>query len=179
LKVKGTQKTDDTDFITKVGLADANTKQTSGWFYRVPARGQIYLETYDRNMKPDGTFPTDAAGKPLPDVLLANLGVSELTIAQYGKIISLPAKSSGRTSSSNIILDEATGALKNYTASSSPLLDENTIKDAKAIAQTVIDASDPVAKKKRELELLQLQNQINTERKKLDGANAPQPSPTP
>ena len=152
----------DSPFINQVKAA-ANPNQTSGWYYRIPARGKVtFIET--------GTKAGD-----MPHTL----GISELTIAQFGTIASMPAKSAGKTSSANIVLDESTGALKNFKVSSDPLLDANTLKDAQTAVQTVIDASDPVAKRKRELELLQLQNQINTERKKLDAANSPEPTPTP
>jgi hypothetical protein len=152
----------DSPFINQIKAA-ANPNQTSGWYYRIPARGKVTL------------IETGTGGGAVPHTL----GISELTIAQFGTIASMPAKSAGKTSSANIVLDEATGALKNFKVSSDPLLDANTLKDAQTALQTVIDASDPVAKRKRELELLQLQNQINIERKKLDAANSPDPTPTP
>ncbi|HMJ09472.1 MAG TPA: DUF4831 family protein, partial [Pyrinomonadaceae bacterium] len=141
---------DDSPFIHQVKGA-ANLNQTSGWYYRIPARGKVTL------------IETGTVAPAISNIL----GVGELTIAQFGTIASMPAKAAGKTSSANIVLDEATGALKNFKVSSDPLLDANTLKDAQAAVQTVIDASDPVAKRKRELELLQLQNQINEQRKKL------------
>jgi hypothetical protein len=55
-------------------------------------------------------------------------------------------------------------------------LDKSTIDEAGKTAETVIDANDPLTKKKRELDLLKTQNDINTQRKILEN---PSPSPTP
>ena len=43
-------------------------------------------------------------------------------------------------------------------------------------AEKIIDANDPLNKKKRELDLLKIQNEINAQRKILE---TPSPSPTP
>jgi len=160
LNISITPNPDDVNFTQSVGLAHKDN-QISGWFYRIPARGRIKL------------VETAGAANSM-------LGSEELAIAQYGTIVSMPAKTAGKTSTSSVVLDEATGALKNFKVSSTPLLDENTLKEAQSAAQTLIDAGDPLTKKKRELELLQLQNKINEERKTLNNANSsPEPSPTP
>jgi hypothetical protein len=105
-------------------------------------------------------------------------GRDKIMIAQYGEIVAIPAKTAGRTSSSSVSLDDTTGALKNFKASSSPAIDKSVIDDAQKTAEKVIDASDPLTKKKRELDLLKTQNEINEERKKLE-TPSPTPSPTP
>lgn len=162
LKISVNANSADSTFAGDVELAITpnNPYQTSGWYYRIPSRGNVEL-------------------KEVTNGNTSVLGVDELTIAQFGKIVSMPAKTAGKTSSSSIVLDEATGALKNFKVSSSPLLDENTLKDAQSAAETVINTSDPVTRKKRELELLQLQNQINEARKTLNDANEPNPAASP
>ncbi len=153
----------DPRFIKQVSLAE-NVRDTSGWYYRIPPRGIVTLDQYvpDRDKREEW-------------LLESTLGRSEMLIAQLGAVASVPAKTAGKTSSSSIVLDEASGALKNFKVSSTPLIDENTLKEAQTAVQTVVDATDPVTRKKRELELLQLQNQINEARKKLDETNTPKP----
>jgi hypothetical protein len=69
------------------------------------------------------------------------------------------------------MLDPTTGAMKNYKSSSSPLVDKAILDDAQKAANSVIDAADPLNRKKRELEELKTQNEINTEKKKLANTN--------
>ncbi len=156
--------TSDEQYVANMDAA-VDRENTSGWYYRVPAAGKIDVGTTDLTVDPKTSV------HKLAKVLVA----VKLPVAQYGTIASIPAKGSGKTTSSNITLDEATGALRNFQMSSSATVDQTNLKDAANAAQLIIEASDPLTRKKRELDLLTTQNSINDARKKLQGS----PSPTP
>ena len=157
----------DRDFIARIETAKtAMRNQTSGWYFRIPAKTTVGLI----ECKNSGGTARCSEGDQ------TEYGRQKMMIAQYGAVVSLPAKTAGRSSSTSVTLDEATGALLNFKASSSPLLDKSTIEGAGKTVEDAIDAGDPLTKKKRELELLETQNKIDAERRKM--AN-PTPSPTP
>ena len=56
--------------------------------------------------------------------------------------------------------------MKNYKSSSTALVDKSILDDAGTAANSIIDAADPLNRKKRELEELKTQNQIDEEKKK-------------
>jgi hypothetical protein len=159
----------DKNFIAQVEKAKEEMKNvTSGWYFRIPAKATIAL------------IECKGADNARCSADITEYGRQKMMVAQYGAVVSLPAKTAGRSSTSSITLDETTGALKNFSVSTSPLLDKSTIDEAGKTAEKVIDASDPLNQKKRELDLLKTQNEINTERKKLEAPSpTPSPSPTP
>ena len=172
---------DDADFINKVEAAKAidAARSISSWYFRIPANSDAALiECAGSDSTPCELFRCKD-GKPTcipsdcdysrPECELADsteYGRSEVMIAQYGAVVSLPAKTAGSTSSSSVSLDETTGTLKNFKVSSSPLLDKSTIEEAGKTAENAIDANDPLTKKKRELELRKTQNDISEEIKR-------------
>lgn len=156
---------DDDGFLSNLNvahLADEARERDRGFYYRVPAKGVALLQ---------------AGAK--------NLSQSDVIVAQFGIIASLPASSSGRTTQYTVALNESTGALQNFKLGSDSLLQKSLLDDAAAAANSAIDAkkanekkkaetSDELAQKKRELELLKTQNEINDEKKKLEGSRPPQ-----
>ena len=94
-----------------------------------------------------------------------------MSIAQLGVVASVPASTAGRSSSTAILLDPATGAMKNFKVSSTALIDKSILDDAGKAANSAIDAADPLNRKKRELEELELQNKINEAKKKLTNSS--------
>lgn len=132
-----------------------------GFYYRIPAKAVASLR-----LGTEGQMPRD-------------LGLTRMVVAQYGIVTSLPASTSGRTTQYAIGLDDSTGALKNFKLGSNSLVQKSILEDAESSANAIIDAkkarekakleaSDVLAQKKRELELLKTQNEINAEKKKLE-----------
>ena len=164
VQLSAEKKIDDKDFIERVGKAVSATQSagdSSGWYYRIPARATVSLTECSGT----ANFPC----VPKSDDIYK---MEEWSIAQLGVVVSMPAVTAGRSNSSSIVLDEATGALKNFKVSSSPALDKSMLETIDKTAQTIVDAKDPLGKKKRELELLKTQNEINEERKKLNNSNS-------
>jgi hypothetical protein len=169
VQIYADRQSNDTEFLTKINTAKEFSKNdTSGWRFRIPAKATVALMECEHRPQ---------SSRCAKDEFI-EYGRDKIMIAQYGEIVAIPAKTAGRTSSSSVSLDDTTGALKNFKASSSPAIDKSVIDDAQKTAEKVIDASDPLTKKKRELDLLKTQNEINEERKKLE-TPSPTPSPTP
>ena len=176
-------------------------KKKRGWYYRIPAKALVVVKvgTLPAAARAGGgtngaTAPSLPGDNPVPADLAGAEEVrrSRLDVAQLGVVVSAPASGAGRTNQSVIEYDDF-GAIKNFKYASDPLLQQSYIEEAQGTAQTIIDArtksneakraaadeaaasaaaaSDPAAKMKCELELLELQNKINEEKKKLDQAD--------
>lgn len=168
---------------------DERTDKSRGWFYRVPADADATLLKSEIPCKSLGASKYNCL--PLSVIVTSanitvnhagggvftkandneQIAVSEMQIAQLGVVASVPATTAGRTSSTAIALDPATGAMKNYKSSSTALVDKSILEDAEKAANSTIEAVDPLNKKKRELEELKTQNEINEEKKKLTNTN--------
>jgi hypothetical protein len=116
------------------------------------------------------------------------IGRNALKVAQLGVTASIPASAAGRKTQYTIDFDEATGALKNFKLASNALLEKSIVDEAGGAANDIIGArqarekaradaakakaaaEDPLAQKKRELDLLKTENDINTEKKKLEAS---------
>jgi hypothetical protein len=166
--VRVERKADDDGFLANLDAAhhaDEEKDQQRGFYYRIPAKAAAILQV--------GVAPG------AKDVARGN----GLIVAQYGIVASLPASSSGRTTQYTIALDESTGALKNFKLGSDPLLQKSILDDVDSSATAILDAkkarekakaeaNDVLAQKKRELDLLKTQNEINEEKKKLENGGA-------
>jgi hypothetical protein len=194
-------KSDDQIYLNNVKVANdraAEEDKSRGWFYRVPANGVVSLQTQEldcQQRKGEGAKKSclinsfTIAKTPGDGEIIAKydgivnekeekipvksnqIARNEMLIAQLGVVASVPASTSGRSSITAIMLDPATGAMKNYKSSSLPLVDKAILDDAQKAANSAIDAIDPLNRKKRELEELKTQNQINEEKKKLANTN--------
>jgi hypothetical protein len=190
------------NFLAKIqnaSDASARADKSRGWFYRIPADADI---SFLRSEIPCGLISGSTKYNCSPFKVQADvtnikityssgaaetssvnnneqLAITEMQIAQLGAIASVPATTAGRSSSTSIVLDPATGAMKNYKSSSTALIDKSILEDAQKAADSVIDAADPLNKKKRELEELKTQNEINTEKKKLSNSNTNSDSENP
>jgi hypothetical protein len=161
ITVRVERKIDDDGFLSNLDSAhhaDEARDGERGFYYRVPAKASAVLQ---------------AGAK--------DLFRSDLIVAQFGIVASLPASSSGRTTQYTVALDDSTGALKNFALGSDSLLQKSILDDASTSANATIDAKkarekkkadadDVLAQKKRELELLKTQNDINEQKKKLEGS---------
>lgn len=161
------RKSDDDGFLANldaVHKADEIKDQQRGFYYRIPAKAAAVLQV-----------GVAAAAK--------DLARDNLIVAQYGIVASLPASSSGRTTQYTIALDESTGALKNFKLGSDSLVQKSILDDVNSSANAIVDAkkarekakaaaNDVLAQKKRELDLLKTQNEINEEKKKLENGGA-------
>lgn len=117
-------------------------------------------------------------------------------VAQLGITASLPASAAGRKTQYTVEFDENTGAMKNFKLASNALLEKSIVDEAAGAANDIVgakaardkaradaakaaaEANDPLAQKKRELELLKTRNEINEEKKKLE-ASQPEEPPKP
>lgn len=187
------------DDVKAANEAAANDDESRGWFYRVPANGIISLQTQELDCQTKDGAPKKSClinSFTVADVVVAGAAQTRVTanyegiaiavtipvksnqiarhemlIAQLGVVASVPASTAGRSSITAIMLDPSTGAMKNYKSSSSPLVDKAILDDAQKAANSTIDALDPLNRKKRELEEIKTQNEINTEKKKLTNTN--------
>jgi hypothetical protein len=188
--------TDDQPFRQKIAKVQAKfvkDNEKRGWYYRIPARATVRLLLAEIPAPTvaqlgNGALPVLFYGNnrmPADLVKVEEVKRSTLDIAQLGVTASAPASGSGRTNQSTLEYDDF-GALKNFKYASDPLLQKSYLDDVQGTAQTVIDAktksneskkakadadaaaNDPLTKKKRELELLETQNKINDEKKKLE-----------
>ncbi len=197
--------TEDQSFRTKLQNAQKkfdDQKKKRGWYYRVPAKSDVRLMV--KKLAP--TMYAAAGGSSLPSPVSGNDRVPEdmggvqevrrsvLDIAQLGVTVSVPSSGAGRTNQSTVEYDDF-GALKNFKYASDPLLQKSYLDEVQGTAQTIIDAktksneakkakteaeaaaADPLTQKKRELELLETQNKINEERKKLEGEEDEEETP--
>jgi hypothetical protein len=103
-------------------------------------------------------------------------GQSELRIAQFGPVQTLPASTGGRRSSYKITYHDATGGIKIFDMASDALIQKQNVTDLAEAATTLRDAE--AAKLKRETELLELQKKKLDAEKALKAAQG-EPSPTP
>jgi hypothetical protein len=188
-------KSDDQAYLDSVEAANENAAQddkSRGWFYRVPANSVVTLQTQEfacqqkpgagakkscliNSLAINGTITANYEGIAAPVTGIAinsnQIARNETPVAQLGVVASVPASTAGRSSVTAIMLDPTTGAMKNYKSSSLPLVDKAILDDAQKAANSTIDALDPLNRKKRELEELKTQNDINTEKKKLSNTN--------
>jgi hypothetical protein len=128
LQIQAYRKTSDGTFITQVKAArDLMKNETSGWYFRIPAKATVSLIEC-KNTGSDCEPFKCIEGKSCdlskcnydnPDCELNSeeYGQEKMMIAQFGTVVSLPAKNAGRSSSTSITLDETTGALKNFKVS--------------------------------------------------------------
>lgn len=179
----------------------AREDKSRGWFYRVPANGVVTLQTQKLDCKPKGVAVgvknsclindfkimdisfggvikkgiranyEEIAAAVDKEVESTQFARNEMMIAQLGVVASVPASTAGRSSITEIMLDSSTGAMKNYKSSSSPLVDKAILDDVQKAANSTIDAADPLNRKKRELEEIELQTKINEAKKKLANTN--------
>ncbi len=144
-------------FSTTVASAQLKQNGERGFPYRVPAMTVAHL--IDNGVE---------------------RGRSDVRIAQFGPVQSLPAALGGRRSSYKITYYDASGAIKVFDMSSDALIQQKNVTDITDAATTLRDAE--AARLKRETEI------INARRAKLEAEKAlreaqeaaePSPSPTP
>ncbi|MDT7809759.1 MAG: hypothetical protein QOJ70_3572 [Acidobacteriota bacterium] len=122
---------------------------------------------------------------------------TRMKVAQLGVTASLPASAAGRKTQYTVEFDENTGAMKNFKLASNALLEKSLVDEAAGAANDIVGAkaardkakddaakaaaaaNDPLAQKKRELDLLKTQNEINEEKKKLEASSPPEEEPEP
>jgi hypothetical protein len=169
------------DFLAKIAFANNTAEQkgrSRGWYYRVPADADVWLKTLSLSCPNGGAGGTNDCSKlTYADVVASRVNPTQVSwasmpVAQFGIVASVPSSSAGRSSTTAIELDPATGAMKNYKVSSSALLDKSLLDEAGNAANSTVDAADPLKRKKRELEQLKTQNEINDEKKKLANSNS-------
>lgn len=105
-------------------------------------------------------------------------GQSELRIAQFGPVQTLPAATGGRRTSYKITYHDATGAIKVFDMASDALIQQKNVTDLTDAATSLRDAE--AARLKRETELLDLRRKkLEAEKALKEALSEPTPSPTP
>jgi hypothetical protein len=156
-----------------------------GFYYRIPAAALVKLKVGSLGSDQIAQLFEQGRAHVLPSG--DEKGRDTMKVAQLGPTVSLPASAAGRTTQYTLEFHEATGALKNFKLGSNSLLQKTLVDEASGAASDIIatkqarekaraDATDELNLLKRELEILQTQNAINEEKKKLATG---QPSPSP
>jgi len=175
---------DDDEFRRRIATANSesqNSEGTRGWYYRIPAKAVAYLMT--AKMSELSTNPARVTADELEsarltdprDIQFTEIARTDISVAQLGIVASIPASAAGRTNQANITLDETTGALRNFKYTSSSLLEKSVLEEAEGAAKDVIDAKDPLKKKKRELDMLKTEKDIRDAKKALENSNSSPP----
>lgn len=127
-----------------------------GFYYRIPGRAVAFIRQGPR----EGTAD--------------ELARKSLSVAQFGKVVSLPASTGGRRTKYTLDLYESSGGLKNFVMGSSALIQQKNIDDLSAAGSTLIDAkvARDAAREKANappdvLQQLERQRKILEERKKI------------
>lgn len=157
----------------------ASTEKKTGMFYRVPAKAivRIYSGTIDGGQTAGVvTVPRPGAGT------LAALYYTRTSIAQIGKIVSLPESTGGRRTQYTMDLYADTGAIQNFSMASDAVLDKSMISDVESGTTSISDAlaqRKKAAHTDKELEDLKRQHALLDEQvaiKKQQDALAAQPA---
>jgi len=136
--------------------AGLNQNGKRGFYYRVPGRGVAELQS------------VDGAGA------IEELGRETLSIAQFGKTVSLPSSTGGRRTKYAIDLFEASGGLKNFVMGSDALVKQQNVKDLTDSTATIFQAAGEKREERRkanlppdELTELERKRKILEEKKKI------------
>jgi hypothetical protein len=141
-----------TQLADRIDGASLGQNGNRGFFYRIPGRAVAFI----RQEQQKG--PAD------------ELARKTLSIAQFGKVASLPASTGGRRTKYTLELFESSGGMKNFVMGSSSLIQQKNIDDIAGAASTLVDAKIERNKSKAppdELQQLERQRKILEERKKI------------
>lgn len=184
----------DDSYLGHMAAANARDERNGerGFYYRIPARSVVKLELgqisaanelllYTQSLQGQGWrrggLEEAAPAGPVYVPVGSELGRDTMRVAQLGVVASIPASAAGRKTQYTIDFDESTGALKNFKLASNALLEKSIVDEASGAASDIVaakqardkakaEAKDPLAQKKRELELLKTDNAIDEEKKK-------------
>lgn len=105
-------------------------------------------------------------------------GRSDVRVAQFGPVQTLPAALGGRRSSYKITYYDASGAIKVFDLSSDALIQKSNVTDLTDAATTLRDAE--AARLKRETEILKARKEkLDAEKALREAQEAAEPSPSP
>jgi len=127
-------------FAAKVRAGNFNEAGERGFYYRVPATASALL--CERPLA-DGVGNCTGADA---------IGRDELSVAQLGEIVSLPASTGGRRSSYKIVYYSSTGAIQTFNIASDSLIQKSNLADIDSAATGLRDAK--TEKLKRDTERL-------------------------
>jgi hypothetical protein len=120
-------------------VSDGNFTQRGarGFRYRIPANYMVFVKDGNKEIS-DNLFP----------------------IAHLGLTVSLPASTGSWRTLYELALYQNTGALKNFTLGSDPLLQKSMIDDAEKAITTLTTATDDVTRLERQKKILELRQKI-------------------
>jgi hypothetical protein len=144
--------------IRTVSRMYADKKKERGWYFRIAAKGNLFLRQGTVSLS--DLKMHEYMNDPQINNKSTELARIAMPIAQIGVVASIPASGGGRTQQSALELNGITGELVNFRYSSTSALDKENLSDVQSSAENVIDANDPLKKKKRELEKLQTEKAI-------------------
>jgi len=149
---------DDKTFLNKMEAVNklfANEHTSRGWYFRIAAKGNLFLQQGPVTFVNAAANATaDWKGKAL------ELGRTNMPIAQIGVVASIPASGGGLSHQSALELNGITGELVNFKYSSTALLEKERLSEIQGAAESIVNATDPLTKKKRELEKLKTEQEI-------------------
>jgi len=134
-----------------------------GFYYRIPGRGvaRLIIEAKTRVESRQVTSETE-------------LGRETLSIAQFGRTVSLPASTGGRRTKYTLELFESSGGLKNFIMGSDALVKQSNLKDITDTASTIVETETARKEARRkanlppdELTELERKRKILEEKKKI------------
>lgn len=127
-----------------------------GFYYRIPGRAVAFIRREQEKAPAE------------------ELARKTLSVAQFGRVASLPASTGGRKTKYTLELFESSGGMKNFVMGSSSLIQQKNIDDLAGGASSLVDAKIERNKERDKAnappdELLQLERQrkILEERKKI------------
>jgi hypothetical protein len=174
--------------LTIAGAACANAPAvTIGFTYYPDLSKQLFTKITDIT-EGDRSFRYRIPGQvsaAITDGNGKNYGTGVMWVAQFGKVISLPAERRSKMLSYNLAFVEATGGLKTFNLGTTGGLDAATIDALTSVGGTVLDYRAAASKNSDELstltkqdQMLKLRDDICTIQKKYGIACTVEPQPS-
>jgi hypothetical protein len=176
------------DKFTIVGAACASAPAVAlGFAYYPDTSKQLFTKITDIT-EGDRSFRYRIPGQvsaAITDVKGKNYGTGVMWVAQFGKVISLPADRRSKMLSYDLTFVEATGGLKTFKLGTTGGLDAATIDALTSVGGTVLDYRAAASKRSDELstltnedQMLKLRDDICTIQKKYGVACTVEPQPS-
>jgi hypothetical protein len=163
---------EDAVYRRKIAIINATHEKGNkerGWYFRVPAKGNLIMRKGTARLS--DLRDHDFINWPAINEKATELARANMMIGQLGVVASIPKNGGGRSHKSSLELNGITGELVNFKYSSTAALEKERLGEIQSSAESIINASDPLAKKKRELEKLKTEKEIRD----LNVNLAPQP----
>lgn len=146
------------DKVKAVNQIYADKNKERGWYFRIAAKANLFARqgsaTFEEIQKYDPKNKEDLSKE------FVELARTDMAIGQMGVVASIPASGGGRSQQSALELNGITGELVNFKYASTSAMDAQNLSDVQSSAQNLANATDPLVKRKRELEKLKTEQEI-------------------